>query len=115
MLEAMKFQPFLQQCVSPGKLISERSKKTSRLIETSHKKRHHYAIKYCRKKAIAPKDIRADTATILRHNDSVLSKVRMWVAEFRGRKENLEDDTMAGRPANVSTEEKKTLFVFITW
>lgn len=32
----------------------------------------------------------------------------MWAAEFR-RKESLEDDTMSGGPATVSTEEEENI------
>lgn len=66
---------------------------------------HRSTNKYLHKKGFPPKEIHVVMNAILEDDVSTLSTVKIWAADFKKTKENLEDYTRSGSLVTVTTEE----------
>ena len=63
-------------------------------------------IKYLNLKGMSTKEINEDMIQTLGKDAPLYSTVKKWVAEFKRGKEDVTDDSRAGRPVNVVTDEQ---------
>ena len=63
-------------------------------------------IKYLCKKGMFPKEIHEDFMETPGKESSSFSTATKWAAEFRRRRESIEDDERSGCPKEATTDEK---------
>ena len=62
-------------------------------------------IKYLCKKGMTPKEIHGDFMRPLGNEYLSYSTVKKWAAEFKRRRESIEDDARSDRPKDATTDE----------